>query len=239
MTLLSLPVGYDITRHALHQIAFFAVAPARYKATGRMGLRAVPGGFGTPKFDGRVARVEGDMLVHEQDANIATQTISTVREAAEFFGLEYEVTWFEDFHDPLAPGDPDATLQVDDTAARAVGNWFRFATDVIDRVRHQGNEGDDVSETQLWPEHFDLATELGNQERGERASFGASPGDDDHAEPYLYVAAWGEIDRANQYWNDRSFNGASLTYSRLLDADDPVEAGVDFLLEGYRILHSG
>ena len=124
MTLPDLPPALVTTREALHQLAFFAVSPTRYQATGRMGLAATPDGFGTPAFDGRVARVEGTLLVDEQNGNVASQTISTVRAAAEFFGNEYEVDWFGDFHDPLTPADPDQALQVDEEASRAIGHWL-------------------------------------------------------------------------------------------------------------------
>ena len=239
MTLDRLPPDFETTRNALHQVAFFAVAPARYRSVGRMGLKAAPGGFGTPEFEGRVARVEGTLLVHEADGHVATQEMTTVRSAAEFFDIEYDVHWFTDFHDPLAPTDPDQQLTVDREAALALGEWFGFGFGLLNRLRAHGRQGDDVSEVQLWPEHFDPATELGDPTKGERASFGASPGDAAHPQPYLYVAAWGEIDRSNSYWNDRSFNGASLSHADLLDADDPVDRGLEFLLEGYRALHGG
>ncbi len=239
MNLRPLPPTFASTREALHQIAFFALAPARYQAVGRMGLRATPGGFGTPEYDGKVARVEGDLLVFESQGNIATQTITTVREAASFFGVEYQTEWFSDFHDPVNPVDPDRPLDVDAEASRALGEWFAFGTDVLNALRAQGTEQDDISEVQLWPEHFDPATELGDYEKGQRASFGASPGDANHPVPYLYVAAWSEIDRANPYWNDRHFNGASLGYDELAKADDPAGRGLDFLLRGYRSLHGG
>ena len=238
MTLDRLPADFAQTRNALHQVAFFAIAPARYQSVGRMGLKAAPGGFGTPVFEGRVARVEGTLLVHESDGHVATQEITTVRSAAEFFDIEYEVDWFVDFHDPLAPTDPDQLLTVDREAALALGEWFGFGFDVLNRLRALGRESDDVSEVQLWPEHFDPATELGDQANGERASFGASPGDGAHAEPYLYVSAWAEVDRSKRYWNDESFNGASLAYADLLEAHDPVDRSLEFLLEGYRTLHA-
>jgi len=37
----------------------YVVAPTRYAATGRFGLRSTPDGFGTPAFDGRRIRIEG------------------------------------------------------------------------------------------------------------------------------------------------------------------------------------
>ena len=239
MILRPLPERFIETRDALHQIAYFALSPARYQMVGRMGLRPAPGGFGTPEFDGRVARVEGNTLVHSQDENIAVRTIESVRDAARFFGVEYEEEWFHDFRDPLDPIDPDLVLEVDDSAARSVGQWFEFGFDVLEKLRSHGVESDEVSEVQIWPEHFDAAVEMGDQSEGRRASYGASPGDGEHPEPYFYLAAWGDIDRANPYWNDVTFNGSSLGFAELETADDPVEKALDFLLAGYGILHTG
>lgn len=238
MRLEELANTFQTTRDALHQVAFFAVSPARYRAVGRMGLAAAPGGFGTPEFHGKVARVDGDVLVLESDEAVASQVVTTVRAASEFFGHDYEVEWFGDFHDPLDPVDPDQSLDVDDEAGRALGQWFNFGFEVLDRLRAHGKEGDDVGEVQLWPEHFDPAVELGNSDTGHRASYGASPGDSAHPTPYLYVAPWGEVDRAGTYWNEDSFAGASLGYDEIRGADDPVAKALEFLLEGYRAIHA-
>lgn len=239
MKLAPLPDGFPATRDALHQIAFFAVAPARYEAEGRMGLKPAPGGFGTPEFDDSIARVEGDMLVYERAEGIATQTISTVREAAHFFGVDYEVEWYSDFRDPLDPIDPDLQLSVDDLAARALGQWFHFGFTVLEELRVAVGPGSQPSEVQLWPEHFDPATELGDAGAGRRASYGASPGDGDHAEPYIYVAPWGEVDADDPYWADASFGGASLSYSDLQTQDDPVRRAVEFLDRGHGLIETG
>jgi hypothetical protein len=237
LRLAALPESFNETREALHQIAFFAISPARYRAMGRMGLAPAPGGFGAPEFDGKIARVEGDILVFESGANVASQLITNVRNACRFFGHEYEIEWYEDFRDPLQPVDPDVALMVDDQASRALGRWYEFGFDILEEMRSRGVASDAASEVQLWPEHFDAATELGDSGRGERASFGASPGDAAHAAPYIYVAAWGEIDRSNPYWNDTSFNGSSRGYAELVSVDDPRGFALDFLTEGYRILH--
>lgn len=234
-----LPETFATTRDHLHQLAFYAVSPARHKASGRMGLRYHAGGFGTPEFDGRSVRIEGDLIVADDGDSAASRSVSTIREAVEFLGHEYEEEWFSDFHDPPAPFDPDRPLQVDPVAAHTIAEWFGFAWIVLEELRGHCRDGDDVSEVQLWPEHFDAAIEMGDHEKGERASFGASPGDEAHPEPYLYVAAWSDIDRSNPYWNDESFNGASLAYVDLRASADPVQAGLDFLLEGYRILRGG
>lgn len=239
MRLPPLPEGFSTTRDALHQVAFFALAPARYRAEGRMGLEATPGGFGTPEYEGSIARVEGEMLVFEKNGVIATQIISTVRQAARFFGQDYVVDWFPDFHDPLDPFDPDTRLRVDDAAGRVLGQWFHFGFEVLGELGDRGGPESEPSEVQLWPEHFDPATELGSESEGKRASYGASPGDADHAEPYIYVAPWGEVERADPYWNDDAFEGASLSYSDLMRSSHPVDRAVDFLYEGYRLIQMG
>src|SRR5690606_15555017 len=131
----ALPPDFVATRDALHQIAFFAVSPARYRAVGRMGLRPTPGGFGTPEFEGRVVRVEGDLLVDERADGTATQSITTVRAATEFLGIDYEVDWYQTFRDPLTPVHPDSLLDVDEEAARALGEWFAFGFDVLETLR--------------------------------------------------------------------------------------------------------
>lgn len=238
-TLPELPDTFQSTRDHLHQVAFFAISPARHKAVGRMGLRHHEDGFGTPEFEGTTIRVEGDKLVVESGNSVETREISTVREAVEFLGHQFEEEWYTDFHDPLDPIHPDEELSIDPEATRALGRWFAFAWVVLEELRAHGGPDDDISEVQLWPEHFDAATELGDAEKGQRASFGASPGDGAHPEPYIYVSAWSEIDRSNSYWNDETFNGASLPYQELLASDDPVGTALDFLLEGYRILHAG
>ena len=94
----------------------------------------------------------------------------------------------------------------------------------------------DVSRTQLWPGHMDPAIEMGDVDAGQRATYGASPGDGAHAEPYLYVGAWGEIDRSDGYWNDEAFNGSSLPFADLAAADDQRSAAIAFFREGHRRL---
>lgn len=229
--------SFGMTRDHLHQIAYFALSPARHGVEGKMGLRATAGGFGTPEFEGRVARVDGSLLVHEEGGNVATRQISTVRAAAEFFGGAYAEVWFEGFKDPLTPIGPDVRLSVDADDSHLIGSWFDFGFEVLDSFRGSGRDADDPSTTQIWPEHFDAAMETGDSESGKRASYGFSPGDEAHPEPYIYVAAWGEIDRSNTYWNDEAFNGSSLGYAQLSASPEPFEAALGFLRDGYGNLH--
>ncbi len=238
MTLHRVPPGLSATRDRLHQLAYFVLAPARYRAIERMGLRATPGGFGTPEFDGRVVRVEGVSLVNEVDEEVWTEPITSISRATEFVGIPYEVDWFTGFGDPLPPIDSDLDLALDPVGAGFVANWFDFGFEALTNLRGQAGPDDDASEPQLWPEHFDPAIEMGSEDRGLRASYGASPGDHSHDEPYVYVSSWGTIDRSNPYWNDLAFNGASLDYQTLLTSDDPVALAIDFMLRGHSIIHS-
>ena len=233
-----LPDDFQFARDQLHQIAFYAIAPARYAVEEKMGLRATPEGFGTPEYDGRISRVERNLLVHEQGGNMATQTITNVRAAAEFFGADYEPGWFTDFRDPLPAMDPDRPLKVDEAPALALADWFAFGFEVLEELAGHGSDDDDVSAAQLWPEHFDAAIEMGSQDGGGRATYGASPGDAEHLEPYLYVSGWSEVNRLNPFWNDRHFNGASLPYTAILEADDQQRVALDFMLTGYQALHT-
>lgn len=232
------PERYESTRKALHEAAFFALAPRRHQANGKLGLRYTYGGFGTPFFgEDEQVRVEGDLLVYQSGDQVATTSLTTPADACEFLGIPFRAVWFDDFHDPLPPIDPNTSWNVDPDAAAAVADWFGFATLVLEQTRRTPG-AEDVTRAQLWPEHFDPAMEMGSYEKGHRASFGASPGDGGHPEPYLYVAAWGEVDRDDPFWNDETFNGASLSYRQLLEAEDQKQTAVDFYRDGYRRLTS-
>lgn len=123
---------------------------------------------------------------------------------------------------------------VDLPAATALGDFYGLACSVLEQLRADETDGD-PSLVQLWPEHFDLAIELGSEAAGQRGNFGASPGDDDHPEPYLYVSPW-TADVSGELWNASSFKGAELTYSELIAADDHRRAALDFMRERCRAL---
>lgn len=233
----AVPESLIATRDGLHQLAYFALSPARYRFEERIGLKPKFHGFGTPRIGGRVLRVEDDLLVSETSDDVATRTITTVGEAADFCGVTYRTDWFKGFGDPLEPVSPDSPLDVDVASVRLIGDLFSLGERVL---RHLGETvPGEITEIQLWPEHFDLATETGDEDAGKRASYGVSPGDTAHPLPYFYVSAWGEIDRANPYWNDHAFSGASLGYADLARSADPETTAIEFLVEGHRIIHTG
>ena len=120
-----------------------------------MGLRATPGGFGTPEYgDGQISRIEGRLLVQETGGNVATQAITTIRAASEFFGASYDVDWFTDFKDPLAAMDPDRPLKVEEAPAAALGSGSRSASRSSNTLRGHGRAEDEVSEVQTLARAF-------------------------------------------------------------------------------------
>src|SRR5215203_4246360 len=84
--------SFAATRSALHALAEQTIAPARKDVTGRIGLRALPGGFGTPVFgDRRRLRVDGVELVFEEDGREDRRELDVdpvaARALADFFAF--------------------------------------------------------------------------------------------------------------------------------------------------------
>lgn len=232
-----IPATYEETRRGLHQIAYFALAPKRFRSTGKLGLRYTSGGFGTPFFGAdQQARIEETYLVIQSEGGAHVELVSSVNAAVSALGIGYEEAWFEDFHDPLVAEDPARTWEIDANAAARLADWFGFSTAVLEELRRTPG-ATDVGRVQLWPEHFDPAVEMGSGQDGRRASYGSSPGDAGHPEPYMYVAPWGEPDTSAEYWNDASFGGASLSYRRLLESDDQFQTALDFYGQGHELLN--
>jgi hypothetical protein len=119
-------------------------------------------------------------------------------------------------------------LGVDAAAAAALASWYEFATAALERLRGEAQASEAASAPILWPEHFDLAIEMGDEALGWRATYGFSPGDGDHPEPYAYVAPWA-AQPPGELWNARGFGGAELGYAELLASGDPWRAALDFM----------
>ena len=135
----------------------------------------------------------------------------------------------EETREPLADVDP--------AAASALGDFYGFACSVLEQVRADEPDGE-PSLVQLWPEHFDIAFELGSEAKGTRANIGASPGDEDHPEPYLYLGPW-TAEVSGELWNATGFNGAELGYAELAAAADQRRTALDFFEVRYRTLDPG
>jgi hypothetical protein len=211
------PATYIATRQALQLVAEQVVSPVRAKATGsEIALQVCPGGFGTPPLpDGSKVGVDGDRLsVTAPDGTLDEHRLTTLHAAAEWAGL---------VHGPM----PDAPLHVDATAADLLATVFTFGDTALRALRAGASPDAVPSPIRLWPEHFDIAYEEGDEAAGTRAGYGVSPGDDEHSEPYAYVTPC-STQAAGPLWNATGFAGAELTYEELRDAPDPVAAILDF-----------
>ncbi|GMU79698.1 MAG: hypothetical protein AMXMBFR46_24880 [Acidimicrobiia bacterium] len=192
-----LPENYVSTRAALHRVAAHVLGRARSVATGRFGLRATPGGFGTPVFgggDGRggaptVLRVAGTVLVREtqdDDARVALHPIdgSSLAALAAFAGADLDAA-FTVGRDTPPIGDAEAPLRVSSESAAVLAEWLHAGARALDRVTADLGDIATPTTVQLWPEHFDLACDV---DAGlARVNLGVSTGDHFHDGPYAYV----------------------------------------------------
>ena len=218
------------TRLALHRLAAYVIAPVRHVSTGRFGLRATPGGFGTPSFgdDNRQIRVEGDQLIDERDGVVRSTPITTLADAANFLEAAIDPSTAAESDSPTL-GDVDEALAIDVQSSRFLGRWYGMAFEALELVRTDPDSVDG-SLPQLWPGHFDPAIEIGDENH--RGSYGASPGDDSIDEPYLYVSLWWpdrlDLDRSDPAWNAPSFVGSVLRLSEFSTDVDPVQRAATF-----------
>jgi hypothetical protein len=168
-------------------------------------LRYTRGGFGTPWFE-----LDG------ADCQVRVEANELIHQRGA-----------EELQRRAIPG-------VDADAARALGEFFGFACSVLESERAEESD-EDPSLVQLWPEHFDIAFDLGSEAKGARATYGASPGDEAHAEPYLYVLPLG-AEVSGELWNAEGFTGAQLSYSEILAAPDHRRAALEFFHSRHRAL---
>jgi hypothetical protein len=232
----SLPASFGATRAALHAVAEHVLAAARHAATGRIGLVPAGRGFATPPYPApggaRTLEVDGDRLVRRDGDTSDAVELTTLRAAASLAGIEPGGP--ADVYHLTTACDPDAPLAIDAAASVALGTWFAFAAGALAVLVGEADpERDAPSAVQLWPEHFDLATDLGPD--GARANYGASPGDAAIDEPYLYVGPWVAVDD-DAFWDAAGFTGAALRHSELVRSADPVERALAFFRRGRALL---
>jgi len=216
-----LPAAFSTTVAALHRVAEEVISPAR-KPQNEIALSVTPGGFGTPVFDHagvrHQVRVEGADLVHrvdDEDQRAALTSLATARRLVA---------------DLLPAGGPpsDEPLDIDPVAAARLADWYAFGAAILRDLAAIAATDDAPTPAQLWPEHFDLAIELGSESAGRRATYGFSPGDEQQ-EPYAYVAPWA-AEVAGELWTADGFRGAQLGYGALMAARDQRAAALDFFI---------
>jgi hypothetical protein len=213
------PPTLAATRTALHVVAERVISPVRQRANGKIGLRWTSGGFGTPFFgaDAQI-RVDGGQLVVQVGGEERRSELSSVRDVAAAVGFDLTGAVEEAADQPL---------QIDVRASRFIGDWFGFTTSVLEQLRAEAADESEPSRIQLWPEHFDVSVEIGNESAEQRAGLGGSPGDESHPEPYLYVTPW-TARPVGELWQARGFPGAEMSFAELLAAPDQRAAALEF-----------
>jgi hypothetical protein len=219
-----IPGSFATARDQLHTLAEHVLTPAREQAVNRISLRWTRGGFGTPYLPGDVqlriaVAADGVHIVRSEHAGDRSIRVTTAAAAAEFAEVPLGATGAH--YKPLTTVDPQARLDIDPAGAAALASWFGFGTSVLEQLRHDLPPGADPGRVHLWPEHFDVAIEAGDESAGQRASVGASPGDPEHSEPYIYVAPWSR--KSGGFWNDGAFGGASMSLPELAAIGDGTE----------------
>ncbi len=230
------PPVLAVTRQNLQRVATHILARRRHAVSGRFGLRATPGGIGTPAFGTpdalEVVRTSGTSLVHEIGGRV--KVVSMVGATLADLAAVVDVDLTDEFkvgHDTPAIGDPDAPIQFDSHAVAELADWYDLGWRALDVT---GLTATAPAPIQLWPEHFDASCLLAIGPGPEdRCDVGVSPGDHHHDEPYLYVGPWGSRRPGDQaYWN-ASF-GALLPRSAVASLNDAVrffEDGLSRLLQ--------
>ena len=215
-----IPPTFAATRDALHSVAEQILAPARAAATGdEFSLVVTTGGFGTPPLPGGgCVRVDGlELVVEGADGEQKRTLLTTLRASAGAVGLPTE-------------GLSDEALELDAAAAALLAEAYVLADGVLRDLYGEAAPVAAPTGNQLWPEHFDIAIEHGEEPAGKRATYGLSPGDAAHPEPYFYVAPWSPPSDLT-IWTAVGFTGAELNWAQLLGAEDPRAAALQFFRE--------
>jgi hypothetical protein len=185
--------------------------------------------------DGECIRTTGTTLVREVGAVVTFAPIpgASLRALAEFVDADISAP-FSTGNETPEIGDPDQPLQLDAQHVDAIAGWYHTGWAALDTVISQLPASAEPATLQLWPEHFDIGTNVALP-NGNRVNLGCSPGDSFVAEPYLYVGPWDSARPGDpSYWNV-SF-GAALRSSQVMTSGDPVQQGVLFMRRGLAAL---
>lgn len=170
-----------LTRRSLHGVAELVLAGPQYRATGRLRLGVVPGGFATtlmPRL-----RVDGSGVSDSEGVTAAIHG-RTPRELGAELGVAAGRP--EGAYEGGSGVEPDETLAVDPGQAGLILEALALGHDAL--VAFAADES-----PVLWPEHFDVAI------RVHEMNFGLSPGDAFIEEPYAYVGV--ASSPSGEFWN--------------------------------------
>jgi hypothetical protein len=186
-----------VTRRSLHGVAELILAGPQYRATGKLRLGVVPGGFATV-FTPRL-RVAGARVADAEGAALAIDG-----RTPRALGAELGVTAGrpDGAYDGGSGVDPGETLALDPGHVTVIMGALALGQDAL--VAFAPGES-----PVLWPEHFDVAIRVHDM------NFGVSPGDSFSAEPYAYVGV-SQPPAGDVFWNAPF--GAAVPLRALPDA---------------------
>ena len=169
-------------RRALHGVAELVLAGPQYRATGKLRLGVVPGGFATiltPRL-----RVDGGQVTGDAGVSVA---ISGRTPRA--LGAELGVTAGrpQGAYEGGSGVDPDETLSLEAGQAGVILGALALGHEALLAFAP-------AEAPVLWPEHFDVAI------RVDEVNYGVSPGDGFSAEPYAYVGV-AAAPAGDAFWN--------------------------------------
>ena len=196
-----------VTRRSLHGVAELVLAGPQYRATGKLRLGVVPGGFATiltPRL--RVAGV--------QVADAGGTAVAIGGRTPRALGAELGVAAGrpDGAYDGGSGVDPGETLALDPGHVTVIMGALALGQDAL--VAFAPGES-----PVLWPEHFDVAIRVHD------LNFGVSPGDSFIEEPYAYVGV-SHVPAGDVFWNAPF--GAAVPLRALPDAS----AVAGFFTEG-------
>jgi hypothetical protein len=196
-----------VTRRTLHGVAELVLAGPQYRATGKLRLGVVPGGFATiltPRL-----RVDGPLIAGAEGVIVPIGGRTPRALAAE---LGVAAGRPEGVYDGGSGVSPDETLTLDAGQADVIMRALALGHDAL--AAFAADEA-----PVLWPEHFDVAIRVHD------TNFGVSPGDGFIEEPYAYVGV-ASPPAGDPFWNAPF--GAAVPLRELPDA--PAVTG--FFTEG-------
>jgi hypothetical protein len=171
-----------VTRRCLHGVAELVLAGPQYRATGKLRLQVVPGGFATILAPG--LRVDGSRVARDEGA-VAAISGRTPRALGAEVGVAAGRP--EGAYDGGSGVSPDEVLAVDLGQAEVIIGALALGHDALAAFA----PGESPV---LWPEHFDVAIRVHDM------NFGVSPGDAFIEEPYAYVGV-SPVPSGDAFWN--------------------------------------
>lgn len=195
-----------VARRSLHAVAELVLAGPQYRATGRIRLRVMPGGFATA-FAPDVRVEDSRVAAGETVSAISGQTARTLGERLGIAAGKAEGA----YRDGSGVG-VDEPLALDPGHAAAILDALALGNDALAAFMP-------AQTPVLWPEHFDVAI------RVDDVNYGVSPGDGFIAEPYAYVGV-DQVPGGDAFWN------AAFGAARSLRKLDGLGGTVTFFAAG-------